>query len=88
MPCYDPPPPWEGAQKTNAEQATRLLCRVVGDRVRAGDPTLPREFVLWFAEHREIDRQIATTSYYGKPDPVEAAKAVQDIERARRLLGA
>lgn len=87
MPCYDPPPPWEGAQRKNAEQATRLLCRVVGDRVRAEDPTLPREFVLWFAEHREIDRQIATTPYYGKPDAAEAARAVQDIERAKRLLG-
>ena len=88
MPCYEPPPPWDGVQKKNSEQAVRLLCQVVGDRVRAEDPTLSREFVMWFAEHREIDRQIATTPYYGNPDPAEAAMAVQDIEHARRLLGA
>lgn len=87
MPCYDPPPPWEGKQRKNAEQAVRLLCLVIGDSVRSADPRLPREFLTWFIEHREIDRKIATTPYYGKPDPDEAAKAVQDIECAMRLLG-
>lgn len=88
MPCYVPPPPWEGAQRKNAEQAARLLCQVVGGRVRAGDPTLPREFLLWFVEHRKIDRRIATTPSYGNVDPAEAAGATRDIELAGRLLNA
>lgn len=86
MPCYEPPPPWVGAQRENAEQAVQLLCSLVGGRVRAGDVDLPKELVQWFAEHREIDRQIATTPYYGKPDAAEAARAAQDIEQAMRLL--
>ena len=87
MPCYEPPPPWEGAQKQNAEQAAKLLCGKVTALLDSGH-MVERELLLWYAEHRQIDWQIATTPYYGKPDKAEAARAVQDIERARVLLGA
>jgi len=86
MPCYEPPPPWEGRQRKNAEQAVRLLCQKVGALLDSGH-MVERELLLWFAEHREIDRQISTTAYYGKPDAAEADRAVKDIERAKRLLG-
>jgi hypothetical protein len=85
MPCYDPPPPWQGAQKESAELAARLLCGIVRARLERGE-TPERELLAWFAGHREIDRQIATTGYYGDPDAVEAAKALWDIERAKMLL--
>ena len=85
MPCYDPPPPWENAQKKNAEQAVRLLCSHTKAALDAGQVPA-RELLMWFAEHREIDRQIASTAWYGKTDPAEAERAAQDVHRAKRLL--
>lgn len=87
MPCYEPPPPWEGAQQKNAEQAVRLLCKKIG-ALLDGPHAIESELLTWYIEHREIDLQIATTPYYGKPDNSEADKAKRDIERAKKLLGA
>lgn len=88
MPCYDPPPPWKGAQKKNAEQAVKLLCAEVKAQLNAGKTAIPPTLLRWYMEHRQIDRQIATTPYYGKADPAEAAQAERDIAHAKQLLGA
>ena len=86
MPCYDPPPPWEGAQRANALQATQLLCAHIKEQLDNNNGIAVIDFLQWFADHREIDRQIATTFYFGNPNPEEASKAKQDIARAKRLL--
>jgi hypothetical protein len=81
VPCYNPPPPWEGKQKENAEQAVRLLCSMVGQNLA----TMPNEVLTWFLEHREIDLEIATGSC--SPDVSGAEAAKNDIARVRAILG-
>ena len=86
MPCYDPPPPWEGAQRANALQATQLLCTHIKKQLDCNNGIAVIDFLQWFADHREIDRLIATTPYFGNPNPEEASKAEQDIAHAKKLL--
>ena len=86
MPCYEPSEPWEGTQQRNAEQAARLLCRHVSATLDAGQ--MPeRDLLSWYIEHREIDRQIAMTPGYHKPNLADERRAEYDIARARRFLG-
>jgi hypothetical protein len=84
MPCYEPPPPWEGTQRKNAEQAVRILCALVREDLAS----MPLDVVAWFLEHREVDLQIATTPYYGNLSPRDADEAKADIARARAVLEA
>jgi hypothetical protein len=86
MPCYEPPPPWEGKQQNNAQQATQLLCKLVSERVRAKDKTIQKELLLWFIEHRNIDIQIAASGYYRNPSHEEAEISIQDILIASQLI--
>lgn len=84
MPCYDPPPHWEGEAKENAEQAVRLLCGFVSERIREGDSTLPPEFVFWFIKHREIDLQKMDWSRVA--DQGEYDSVISDIQKAKSLF--
>jgi hypothetical protein len=86
MPCYDPPPPWAAAKNKNANDAVRLLCREVSMLIRS-TAVVPKDMLIWFLEHREIDRQIATTDYYGSDDSAEAQRTESDIELVKQLLG-
>jgi hypothetical protein len=85
MPCYDPPPPYEGNQRKNTEEAARLLCDMVKQGINAG-LVPPRDLLKWFIDHRQID--IESLKYYGREDrnksEIEAAK--KDIERAQALI--
>ena len=85
MPCYDAPPPWEGEQKKNAEQAVGILCRHVTAALDAG-LIVPHEVLWWYLAHRQIDLVIATSSHYREQDPVAAEEAKRDIERTKLLL--
>lgn len=53
MPCYDPPPEWDGPARKNATDAAKILCAMVG-----GAPNyrlVPRPVLVWYYEHRKID---------------------------------
>lgn len=86
MPCYDPPPPWDEASKQNEVQAVKLLCELTKIAVRDNKP-LSKDILKWFLEHRRIDYQIATTPYFGNPNPVDAQEALDDIAKVSKLLG-
>lgn len=82
MPCYDPPPPYEGRQRQNAEQASRLLCTIVRNQM-ARKETIADSVIKWYIEHRRIDLEIAETGYWGRPiEPSEIADIKASIERA------
>ncbi len=83
MPCYDPPPAWEGSKRSNAEQAAKLLCGAIGMRLDAGQP-VGKELLTWYLEHRHIDMQIASAH----DRQSEAAAARADVARVTKLLKA
>ena len=91
MPCYDPPPPWEGRRIKSAERAVALLCDEVGGRLLDGR-TVPREQIEWYIGHREIDLEIHTEA--GRSYTVSAGFAwvkkeveiTDSIERAKAAL--
>lgn len=85
MPCYDPPPPWDETSKQNATQAVKLLCELTKNSLRNAQP-ISKDVLKWFLEHRRIDYQIATTEYFGNPNPVDAQDALDDIAKVRKLL--
>ena len=83
MPCYDPPPPWEGRARESGEKAAALLCRLVRANLENRRP-VPREVLLWFVEHRRIDLSVAT---FGRvPNREELNLILRDIERVIVLL--
>lgn len=81
MPCYDPPPPYEGNQRKNTEEAARILCDMVKQAIVVGIVP-PLEVLKWFIDHRQIDVESAT--YWRRTGEIEAAK--KDIERAQALI--
>ncbi|MEN9919932.1 MAG: hypothetical protein RL662_2368 [Bacteroidota bacterium] len=85
MPCYDPPPPWDQTSKDNANQAVKLLCELTKIALRDNKP-LSQDTLKWFLNHRRIDYQIATTQYYGNPNPVDALYALDDIAKVTKLI--
>jgi hypothetical protein len=90
MPCYDPPPPYEQRQRNHVERAVRLLCSLVGPRLRAGDETLTADLLAWFIEHRCIDIEIERDEA-GRcarhPSQQVIGQAEKDIALAWRQLG-
>lgn len=86
MPCYDPPPPWEGEYRKSAEEAVRLLCGMVGACLDAGEP-VPSEALAWFIGHRNIDYAAATSPSWATANPAEAAMAMDDVTRAQVAMG-
>ena len=90
MPCYEHPPPWEGAQRKNAEQAVKLLCADVTTSISSGKTAIDPDLLRWYIAHREIDVIMSEQPYHRTPMPEDAADAMRarsDIARARRLLG-
>lgn len=85
MPCYDTPPEWEGKARRNAEEAVRILCETIGMLIRAGLTPVRRD-LQWYLEHREIDLEIAESSYYKRPEPQKAAEIRADIAMVRDML--
>ena len=88
MPCYDPPPEWEGDARKNAEEAVRLLCDQVETRLRGSNGLVsvpPAELLRWYLAHRKIDLRIALDPRMGKK--WEAADISQDIIRIEKWLG-
>lgn len=83
MPCYDPPPPWEGEAKASAEQATRLLCAMIAPAVHAGE-IINAELLLWYLNHRMIDLRIACDVRDGDSSRLPAI--VEDIAATNVLL--
>lgn len=87
MPCYDPPPPWEGKQRANAEEATKILCEFVRERLYSRPEEIPTKIRKWFLEHRKIDVEIYSSTYYGgKNAKKEQEAARKDVERMKYLL--
>jgi hypothetical protein len=82
MPCYDPPPPYEGAERKSAQQAVKLLCALVTTHIDHGIPA-NAELLNWYIAHRKIDIEMARYCQKGDGE-IYAAK--KDIERAKRLL--
>lgn len=87
MPCYDPPPPWEGERRVSAEQAARLLCAIVAERLEQCEP-VSRELLAWWRDHRKIDAQIMAGGSYKQPHPDadRMRKAMRDVDLAETLL--
>lgn len=54
MPCYDPPPHYAGREAENLREAARILCELVGGRIKRGEP-LSMRLLAWYAEHRLVD---------------------------------
>lgn len=85
MPCYEPPPPWEKEARSSAIEAVKILCAHIQAEL-ARHTILPQLWLIWFLEHRKIDLQIATTEYFGHPDPIEAEKCREDIRYVEGLI--
>ncbi|RLB65909.1 MAG: hypothetical protein DRH08_07335 [Deltaproteobacteria bacterium] len=88
MPCYEPPPPWEGDAKRSSEEATRILCSQVKAQLSRGERPSD-ELLEWFAGHREIDARIA--AWTGSQYPSASIRCEQVVARlqatwARELL--
>ena len=81
MPCYDPPPPYEGNQRKNTEEAAWILYNMVKQVLVVGIAP-PREVLKWFIDHRQIDVESAT--YWRRTGEIEADK--KDIEGAQALI--
>lgn len=74
MPCYEPPPPYEGAARKSAEDAARLLCGFVSKEIKARRvPDI--DLLLWWKEHRRIDAYIAEHDQ----DYQEKDQAIKDV---------
>lgn len=57
MPCYDPPPVWEGDVAKDGKQAAQLLCAMV-----KGAPSylmVPAPILAWYARHLRVDLMVA-----------------------------
>jgi len=80
MPCYDPPPPYQGEQRKNAEEAVKLLCDLVTQKVSKSEP-VSVELLTWWKDHRAIDAKAASYKDYD-----EVLLALLDVEIARELL--
>jgi hypothetical protein len=83
MPCYDPPPPFEGDAKKNAEQACRILCDMCGELMRREIP-LPLNLASWFYNHRVID--LREMEFWHRNDPVRRSEIIADLEKLKPML--
>lgn len=85
MPCYDPPPAWEGRQRENAHEAVRLLCDIVAMLMRA-TAHVSEDLLKWYVTHREIDLEIAKDERSGRKPYAEIVEIEGDIAWASALL--
>lgn len=85
MPCYCPPPPYEGEEKSSANEAARLLCEMITAMKDANQP-ISRKLLKWWRDHRAIDLKMLRDPYYGKPSRPKEKKALQDISWADEQL--
>lgn len=73
MPCYDPPPEWEGDAITNAWEAVQLLCAAMS----MPEPKLNTlKYAQWYLAHRRIDLRMELASWRPtNPETVATIKA-------------
>ena len=86
MPCYDPPPPFEGEERRNAEKAVKLLCSNVANKIDNGE-TVEIPLLEWFLEHKQIDLKVATDGRYGRNKEKDAEDAKRYIKIVKELTG-
>jgi hypothetical protein len=88
MPCYDPPPPWEGKERESTEKAARLLCKLIGEWLNdqeAIEQHLTIELLKWYIDHRKIDLEMVTTPSYGL-NPKKSVEIRKSISLAVEIL--
>jgi len=86
MPCYTPPPPWQGEQRRNAEQASVILCEYCTKQL-ADDEFMPQKLLKWFIQHREVDLWQAQDNGWGRSKSPEVIdKIKKDIQKLSRLI--
>lgn len=83
MPCYDPPMPWEGKQRKNAETAVRLMCKYMSEAIKNPDLDLEQDILQCYIEHREIDLEIASSRFQSFPEDPETIKASIALAKSR-----
>lgn len=89
MPCYEAPPPWEGAARRSGETAVRLLCELCLTHFQNNTLQDHPELLNWYIKHREIDLRIATTTGgYIPPDPAQARYITSQLVKLRALQDA
>jgi len=86
MPCYDPPPAWEGDARKSAEEAAKLLCGMTRAMLDAGEVP-PQPVLRWYIDHRKVDlRQLREPHYRAPGTRAEIDEVLRDIRRVEQLL--
>ena len=85
MPCYDPPPPFEGEARESAEHSSRLLCGLIATKI-ANRHHVDKELLEWWVTHREIDAKVAVDNHYGRNNQQDADAALRDVAIAKKML--
>ena len=86
MPCYDPPPSYEGKARRNAENAAKILCGMVSAMIKENQP-VERDLLVWWRNHREIDLEVVLDPRNQLEYDRETEKQCRrDILRANTML--
>lgn len=85
MPCYEPPPEWEGDARRSAEDAAKLLCVQVGSAIRRGEQvSIP--LMRWYVGHRYVDLRMIADPRMGLRDTSALIRA--EIQRVEQMIEA
>lgn len=87
MPCYEPPPAWEGAARRNAEEAAQILCATVRDMLDQDVQGIPDGMLRWYLDHRRIDLlQVDDPDPRNRRPEISREAILADIARVEAMV--